>query len=94
VAHAIVRDTATSWEDYRGLAAELGEEVPEGLLIHVAGRTAEGVREIEVWVSRAALARFERERLRPAERRAPRPLRRPTVRELAVEHVLTKREDP
>jgi hypothetical protein len=93
VAHAVVRDTAESWEDYRRLAAELGGEVPEGLLIHVAGRTAEGVREIEVWVSREALARYERERLGPAEQRAPRPVRQPIVRELAVEHVLSKKEE-
>jgi hypothetical protein len=93
VAHALVRDTATSWEDYRRLAAELGDEVPDGLLIGVAGRTAEGVREIEVWASRDALVRYERDRLRPAERRAPRPLRRPTVRELTVERVRANKED-
>jgi len=93
VRYAIVRDTATSWEDYRRLAAELGDDVPAGLLIHVAGRTAEGVREIEVWSSRGALERYQRERLRPAERRFSRPLRQPTVRELDVERVLPTEED-
>jgi hypothetical protein len=90
--YAIVRDTPSSWEDYRRLAAELGDELPAGLVLHVAGRTGEGVRVIEVWRSRSALELFERDRLRPAEQRSPAPLRDPVVRALVIEHVLCAAE--
>ena len=86
--HAIVRDTPASWEDYCAVAAALGDEPPPGLVLHVAGRTAEGVRVIEVWRSREALEEYERDRLRPAERAAPAPLREPLVRVVAVDHVV------
>jgi hypothetical protein len=70
------------------VAAELGDEPPPGLVLHVAGRTAEGVRVIEVWHSRAALEEYERDRLHPAERAALEPLREPAVREVAGERAL------
>lgn len=86
--YAIVRDTPASWEDYRRVVAQLGDEPPEGLVLHVAGRTPEGVRVIEVWQSRTAYARFDRGRLRAAERRVPTPLRAPVVRTLAVSRAI------
>jgi hypothetical protein len=88
VPHAIVRDTATSWEQYRQLIGELGEAVPRGLLIRAAGPTPEGVREIEVWRSRSDLERYERGRLARAAARTTRPLREPIVRELTVRHLV------
>jgi hypothetical protein len=88
--YAVVRDTPSSWEDYRLLAAELGTDVPDGLLIRVAGRTPEGVRAIEIWRDRAELDRFERNRLRAAQGRVPAPLAPETVRTLAVEHVVQR----
>jgi hypothetical protein len=88
VLHAIVRDTPATWDDYRAVAAQLGDDPPPGLVLHVAGRTAEGVRVIEVWRSRAAFEEYERSRLRPAERAAPAPLCEPAVREVAVERAL------
>jgi hypothetical protein len=91
--HAIVRDLPVCWDDYRAVAAELGDEPPPGLVLHVAGRTAEGVRVIEVWRSRAAFEEYERFRLRPAESAAPSPLREPAVREVAVERALFGRAD-
>jgi hypothetical protein len=84
--YAVVRDTPSSWEEYRLPAAELGTDVPDGLLIRVAGRTAEGVRAIEIWRGRDELDRFEREQLSPAQGRVPAPLAPETVRTLAVEH--------
>jgi hypothetical protein len=86
--YAVVRDTAVSWEDYRTVAAALGDEPPRGLVLHVAGRTIEGVRVIEVWRSRSALEEYVRERLGPAETAGLRPLREPTVREVVVERVV------
>jgi hypothetical protein len=38
---------------------------PEGQLDHIAGPTAEGFRVIDVWESREAFERFEREVLAP-----------------------------
>ena len=91
--YAIVRDTPLSWEHYRLLASELGNDAPEGLLIRVAGRTVEGVRVIELWKSREALQRYERELLRPAQQLVPAPLGSEAVRELVVEHVLRPRSE-
>jgi hypothetical protein len=95
--YAVVRDTPLSWEDYRLLAADLGTDVPEGLLIWVAGRTAEGVRAIEIWRGREELDRYEREQLRRSRARVPVPLAPETVRTLAVEHVVQRtneKEEP
>jgi hypothetical protein len=93
VPYAIVRDTPSSWDDYRRLAVELGAELPSGLLIHVAGPTSEGVREIEIWRSQQDLERFERDRLRPALARITRLLRDPIVRELVVKHLVQESTD-
>jgi hypothetical protein len=86
--YAVVRDTPLSWDDYRLIAIELGADVPEGLLIKVAGRTAEGVRVIELWRDRDHFARYDRELLDAARARTPSPLVAETVRELVVEHLL------
>ena len=88
--YAVVRDTPSSWEDYRLLSSELGTDLPDGLLIRVAGRTSEGVRAIEIWRNRDDLSRYEREQLRTARGRAPPPLAPETVRTLAVEHVVQR----
>ena len=83
VAYAIVRDTAVNWEDFHRVAA-----APRGLLLHMAGRTPEGVREIEVWRSRRDLERYQRASVRRPDGDASLPLRSPSVREFVVEHVL------
>ena len=46
--------------------AALLEPVPAGLLLHVAGPTAEGFRMIDVWQSEQDWERFRSERLEPA----------------------------
>lgn len=56
--YAIVEDVAASWEQYERFAAALSEAVPEGLIVHAAGRTDEGFRIIEVWESEGAWRRF------------------------------------
>ena len=78
--YVVVQDVPASWEDYRPLAAALGDDAPEGLILHVAGRTDEGFRIIDVWESREARERFDSGRL-PAGVET-------TSRELDVEHVL------
>jgi hypothetical protein len=78
--YAVVQDVPASWEDYGPFADALGDDAPEGLILHVAGRTDEGFRIIDVWESREARERFDSGR--------PRPRAEATSRELDVEHVL------
>lgn len=58
MAYALVEDVAASWETYHGFAADLERSRPEGLMLHAAGRTDEGVRIIEVWESEEAWRRY------------------------------------
>lgn len=67
--YAYVQDVAEEWESYERLAAALGDGVPDGLIVHVAGPTDSGFRIIDVWESQEAWERFRNERLRPAVRR-------------------------
>lgn len=67
--YAYVQDVAERWETYERLAAALGDDVPDGLIVHAAGPTDLGFRIIELWESQAAWERFREERLRPAVRR-------------------------
>jgi len=91
--YAYVQDIAEDWEDYERLTAVLGDEVPEGLIVHVAGRTDSGFRIIDVWESREAWERFRDERLRPAARRAADDgaLEPPVFRDLQVRHVMRRK---
>jgi hypothetical protein len=66
VTYAFVQDIAASWEQYERVAVTLLDPLPEGLIVHVAGPTAEGVRVIDVWRSEEAWERFRVERLAPA----------------------------
>jgi hypothetical protein len=64
--YGFVQDVAASWEDYTHVTAALLEPTPDGLLIHLAGPTDEGVRTIDIWESEEAWRRFEAEKLAPA----------------------------
>ena len=90
--YAYVQDIAEDWEDYERLTAVLGDEVPEGLIVHVAGPTDSGFRIIDVWESREAWERFRDERLRPAARRVAGDgaLEPPVFRDLQVKHVMRR----
>ena len=94
-AYASVQDLASSWEQYRRLAAGLVDPLPDGLIVHVAGPTDEGVRVIDVWESEEAWERFRSERLDPALAALGGPTRRePTFRGLHPEQVLLRRRLP
>ena len=59
MSYAVVEDVAASWESYEcSAASDLERRAPEGLILHAAGRTDEGVRIIEVWESEEAWHRF------------------------------------
>ena len=94
MAYAYVQDLASSWEQYRGVAAALVEPLPDGLLVHVAGPTDEGVRVIAVWDSEDAWERFRSERLEPALAELGGPARQPTFRGLHPEQVLLRQRVP
>jgi hypothetical protein len=54
-------------EMFDAVNEKLGRDVPEGGIVHTAGRDDNGLmRVVDVWESREALERFENERLRPA----------------------------
>ncbi|MBA2331274.1 MAG: hypothetical protein H0V94_00590 [Actinobacteria bacterium] len=81
--YALVQDVASSWESYERVAAGLVEPAPDGLILHLAGPTDDGVRVIDVWETEEAWERFRTERLAPALAALGGPSRpEPTVREL------------
>ncbi|MGH2758310.1 MAG: hypothetical protein ACRDKJ_01980 [Actinomycetota bacterium] len=51
---------------YRKVKAQIGEELPSGLVVHFVVRTQGGLRHFEVWDSREAWERFRNDRVRPA----------------------------
>ena len=91
MAYAYVQDVAASWERYARMTALLVDTPPEGLLVHVAGPTEEGVRIIDVWESEEAWERFRSECLAPAIAALGGPSRpEPTFRDLHPEHVVVR----
>jgi hypothetical protein len=52
--------------EYDRVAARVGDEPPEGCLVHIAGPTESGWQVIEVWVSEDDQRRFQADRLNPA----------------------------
>lgn len=82
MAYAFVEDIPASWEQYEPLDVAIGDPAPEGLILHVAGPTDDGVRTIGVWESRDAWRRFQ------AQRPDPHVHSQPTLRELCVLHVV------
>lgn len=92
--YAIVSDIPASWAVYEDIAAEVGDRAPDGLIVHVAGRTDEGFRIIDVWETEEAFLRFEQERLGPVVNRHTAGLRgRRTVRDLRCESVIRARPE-
>jgi hypothetical protein len=87
VFYAFVQDVAATWEQYERMADPTHGSVPDGLIIHVAGRTDEGYRVIEVWEDQAAWERFQGERTGPAEIDTP-GSPQPTFRDLRPEHIV------
>jgi hypothetical protein len=56
----------TTWDEYERVNAALGDEVPAGLIVHVAAPHEGGIRIIDVWESEQAHNAFRDERLMPA----------------------------
>ena len=90
MSYALVEDVAASWESYQRFAAALERTLPDGLILHAAGRTDEGFRIIEVWETKDAwqcfadaLNRFDEGRFSNAPR---------YLRELRPTHLVLGRE--
>jgi hypothetical protein len=56
--------------DYDRIKAELGDDVPDGLILHVAGPVEGGYRYLDVWESKEQWAHFHDELLHPLLERA------------------------
>jgi hypothetical protein len=83
IAYALVQDVASTWQQYKRLAAGLYDPPPDGLIIHLAGPTDEGVRMIAVWESEQDWLRFHTESVQPAIAALGGPARpEPTIRHL------------
>ena len=61
-------DLPVSREDLEAVSAELGTHAnpPEGLIVHVATQTADGVHVMDVWEGEAAFEKFRDNQLVPA----------------------------
>lgn len=90
--YAYVQDVAEDWENYERIAAALGDDPTDGLIVHAAGPTESGFRIIEVWESQEAWERFRNERLRPTVRSVAGDASAgaPVFQALAVQHVVTR----
>ena len=89
--YAFVQDVPASWQHYQQTVACLLEPVPVGLILHVAGPTAEGVRVIDIWESEQAWQRFRAERLAPAIAALGGPARpESTFRDLHPQHIVPR----
>ena len=66
----VQRARIATWEHYESVQRALGDEVPEGLILHAAGEVDGHWRAVSVWESQEAFARFRDARLMPAVMRA------------------------
>ena len=51
---------------YAQVRAEIGEEQPKGLILHMVIKREDGLRHFEVWESRQQWERFQQEQVAPA----------------------------
>src|SRR5918996_3624090 len=91
MSYAFIQDVPASWEQYQPLSGASDGALPDGLIIHVAGRTDEGYRVIEVWEDETAWECFQAERPAPAPSSIQIPQLQPTFRDLRAEHVVVGR---
>ena len=66
MAYAVQYDVPATEQFYSAVKAEIGDEQPEGLVVHLVVKRDAGLRHIGVWDSREDWERFRRERVGPA----------------------------
>lgn len=59
-----------TWHDHEKLAALIGDEKPDGLILRAAGEVDGRWKAVSIWESRDAFERFLAERILPAVREA------------------------
>ncbi|HEY4990492.1 MAG TPA: hypothetical protein VFC16_06655 [Nakamurella sp.] len=61
-------DVPVSRADLEAVSADLGthDNPPDGLVVHVATATADGVRVVDIWESQAAFEKFRDDQLMPS----------------------------
>ena len=74
-----VREVPINREQYNHLDRDLASD-PEGLILHTAAPKGDGMQIIDVWDSKEAYERFERETLFPALERIGVPMKSPPPR--------------
>lgn len=57
-----------SLADYRSVVDAMGDDAPDGSLLHIAGEVDGSLHIVDVWKSKASADRFAAERLFPAFR--------------------------
>lgn len=62
---AFISELPISREQYDRLNSEIAQD-PEGLILHTSSETGETMRIVDVWESKEAYERFERDTLFPA----------------------------
>lgn len=64
--YAFTQDVPATEAMYERIRPRLGDQPPEGLVMHLAVKTATGLRYIDVWNSEADWGRFHDGRVEPA----------------------------
>lgn len=64
--YAWTQEVPINMDMYQQIRAELGDELPLGLIVHVVSTTDRGLRYLDVWESEADCNRFTGQRLHPA----------------------------
>jgi len=73
MAWGFVTELPITLADYDRLNGEIGQD-PDGLILHTSSQKGNGVRIVDVWESKDAYERFERDTLMPAGERAGIPM--------------------
>jgi hypothetical protein len=63
--YAFSQDMTINKDLYTKISDGVGDEVPKGLIVHLAFETSTGMRYVDVWENEADFDRFEEQRLRP-----------------------------
>lgn len=66
MSYAFHYDVPADEEFYRRVVGEIGDDQPEGLVVHLVVKRDDGLRHIEVWQSKQDWEHFRRERVEPA----------------------------
>ena len=97
MSYAFLYDVPSNEEIYGKVKAEIGEPLPDGLLVQMVVKHDDGLRHYAVWESKEQWGRFQQERVRPAVARVlaslgiPEPPARPELEEMELVDVITAR---